>query len=39
LNGWRYVHRWVAALMLVLLVLHVVYALSYGELLVEGASS
>jgi thioredoxin reductase/Pyruvate/2-oxoacid:ferredoxin oxidoreductase delta subunit len=30
LNSWRYVHRWVAALMVVLLVAHVYYALVYG---------
>jgi thioredoxin reductase/Pyruvate/2-oxoacid:ferredoxin oxidoreductase delta subunit/cytochrome b561 len=31
LNSWRYVHRWVAALMVVLLVVHIVYALTYGS--------
>jgi len=35
MSTWRYLHRWVAVLMLALLVLHVIYALSYGELLVE----
>lgn len=30
LNSWRYLHRWVAALMIVLLVVHIVYALTYG---------
>jgi thioredoxin reductase len=30
LNSWRYLHRWVAALMVLLVVLHVVYALTYG---------
>jgi len=30
LNGWRYLHRWVAALMVLLVVLHVIYALTYG---------
>lgn len=35
LNTWRYLHRWVAALMVVLIVLHVVHALNYGELLGE----
>ncbi len=30
LNSWRYVHRWVAALMVLLVVLHVVYALKYA---------
>lgn len=28
--GWRYVHRWVALALVLLLVLHVVVALSYG---------
>jgi len=32
LSTWRYLHRWVAVLMLVLLVAHVAYALIYGEL-------
>lgn len=30
LNSWRYLHRWVAALMVLLVVLHVIYALTYG---------
>jgi len=30
LNSWRYVHRWVAAAMLVLLAAHIYYALLYG---------
>ncbi len=30
LNTWRYLHRWVAALMVLLVVVHVAYALSYG---------
>lgn len=33
LGTWRYLHRWVAVLMLVLLAAHVGYALIYGELL------
>ncbi len=36
LNTWRYLHRWLAVLMLVLIALHVVYALSYGGVLREG---
>ena len=32
LSSWRYLHRWVAALMLILLVLHVAYALTYSSL-------
>ncbi|MEM7200614.1 MAG: NAD(P)-binding domain-containing protein [Planctomycetota bacterium] len=35
LGTWRYLHRWVAALMVVLVVLHVIYALSYGVFLFE----
>jgi hypothetical protein len=31
LNAWRYVHRWVALLLVVLVVLHVVFALWYGS--------
>ena len=30
LAGWRYLHRWVAALMVLLIVVHVIYALAYG---------
>jgi quinol-cytochrome oxidoreductase complex cytochrome b subunit len=28
---WRYMHRWVAVLMVVLVAVHVFYALVYGE--------
>lgn len=38
LNSWRYLHRWVAALMIVLLVVHVVYALTYSTQLLGGAT-
>lgn len=31
LNGWRYLHRWVAVLLVVLVLLHVFTALSYGS--------
>jgi thioredoxin reductase/Pyruvate/2-oxoacid:ferredoxin oxidoreductase delta subunit len=31
LNAWRYLHRWVAALMILLIVLHLVFAFSYGS--------
>lgn len=31
LNSWRWLHRWVAALMVLLLVIHVIYALAYGS--------
>jgi hypothetical protein len=30
LSSWRYLHRWVAVLMVLLVLVHVVYALSYG---------
>jgi len=36
LNGWRYIHRWVAALMVLLLVVHIVSALSYSSMLYGG---
>jgi hypothetical protein len=36
LASWRYVHRWVALLLVLLMVVHVVYALTYGALLEEG---
>ncbi len=38
LNTWRYVHRWVAALMVALIVLHIAYALSYGAHFFDGGS-
>jgi hypothetical protein len=31
LSAWRWVHRWVAALMVLLVVIHVIYALAYRE--------
>ena len=31
LNTWRYLHRWVAALMVLLLVLHIAYVLTYSS--------
>lgn len=36
LASWRYLHRWVALLLVLLIVVHVVYALTYGALLEEG---
>ena len=36
LSGWRYLHRWVAVLMVLLIVLHVVYALAYRAHLFDG---
>ncbi len=30
LGAWRYLHRWVAVLMVVLVIVHIVYALTYG---------
>jgi thioredoxin reductase/Pyruvate/2-oxoacid:ferredoxin oxidoreductase delta subunit len=38
LSSWRYLHRWIAVLLVLLLALHVAYALSYGALF-PGASS
>lgn len=37
LSSWRYLHRWIAALLVLLLALHVVYALSYGSAFSGGA--
>jgi hypothetical protein len=37
LSTWRYLHRWIAALLVLLVVLHVVYALTYGSVLSKGA--
>lgn len=31
LGTWRYLHRWVALLMVLLVIVHVIYALAYGE--------
>ena len=36
LGTWRYVHRWVALLLVFLVVVHVVQAVSYGALLFDG---
>lgn len=30
LNTWRYLHRWVAALLVLLVVIHIVHAMTYG---------
>ena len=30
LAGWRYLHRWAAALMVLLILVHIGYALVYG---------
>ena len=38
LAAWRWMHRWVAALLVVLVALHVAYALTYGSALHEGVS-
>ncbi len=38
LNSWRYLHRWVAALMVVLVVVHIVYALTYGSHILSGGT-
>ena len=35
LGSWRWLHRWVAVLMVLLIALHVVYALTYGGFLAE----
>jgi hypothetical protein len=38
LATWRYLHRWVAALMVALLAVHIAYALMYGSLLTGGGA-
>lgn len=38
LNSWRYLHRWIAALMVVLVVVHILYAMAYGSVLAGGGS-
>jgi len=38
LNTWRYLHRWVAALMLLLIGVHVFYALVYGNVAFDGGA-
>jgi thioredoxin reductase/NAD-dependent dihydropyrimidine dehydrogenase PreA subunit len=35
LNTWRYLHRWIAVTMVLLLVLHVAYVLTYGTSLAD----
>ena len=39
LSTWRWLHRWVALIMVVLLVVHVAYALSYGSVWAGGSRS
>jgi thioredoxin reductase len=36
LGTWRYLHRWVALLMVLLVVLHIVHAFLYGALFLDG---
>jgi hypothetical protein len=36
LGSWRYLHRWIAVLMVVLIVLHVLYVLTYGSSVIDG---
>ena len=38
LNSWRFVHRWAALLMVLLVVIHVVIALLYGAVMVGGGT-
>lgn len=39
LESWRYLHRWIAALVVLLIVMHVVYVLFYGNVSFEGFAS
>lgn len=36
LGGWRYLHRWVAALLVLLVVVHIVHAIVYGAVFFDG---
>jgi hypothetical protein len=36
LSSWRYLHRWIAVALVLLIALHVVYALTYGALFQGG---
>ncbi len=38
LNSWRFVHRWAAALMVLLVGVHIYYALAYGAFFFQGDS-
>ncbi len=38
LNTWRYLHRWVAALMVLLVIVHVVRAMVYGVVVFDGGT-
>jgi len=38
LGTWRYLHRWIALLMVLLVILHVVHAFLYGALFLDGGS-
>ena len=35
-SSWRFLHRWVAALLVLLVALHIFYALSYGAIFLDG---
>jgi quinol-cytochrome oxidoreductase complex cytochrome b subunit len=35
LGTWRYLHRWIALLMVVLLIVHVVHGFLYGALFLD----
>ena len=39
LNTWRYLHRWVALLMVLLVILHIVFALQYSTLFGSGGGA
>ena len=39
LNSWRYLHRWVAALMVLLVALHIIYSLFYGAFWFDGGAA
>lgn len=39
LGSWRFLHRWVALFMVLLVIAHVIYALSYGAMMFQGGGS
>jgi thioredoxin reductase len=39
LGTWRYLHRWIALLMVVLVIVHIIHAFLYGALFLDGGGS
>jgi hypothetical protein len=38
LGTWRFLHRWIALLMVLLVILHIVHAFLYGALFLDGGT-